>query len=66
MHPLGNDDKILKFRPNVKFKLLSPMRVVVAYDYCRAAKRIHVENTAIRQLSFFVVQRESPTGFGIL
>ena len=29
---------------------------MVAYDYCRAAKHIHVENTAIRHSRFFVVK----------
>ena len=56
MHLLGNDNKILNLRLNVKIKLLSPLRIVIAYDYCRAAKHIHVENTAIRHLRFFVVK----------
>lgn len=36
----------------MKFKLSSPLRTVIAYDYCRAAKHIYVEDTAIRQLRF--------------
>lgn len=49
MHPLGNDNKILKLRLNVKFKHLSPLRTVMAYDYCRAAKHIDGEDALIRQ-----------------
>ena len=40
----------------MKFKHLSPLRTVIAYDYSRAAKHIHVEHTAIRHLRFFVVK----------
>ena len=56
MHPLGNDNKILNLRPNVKLEHLSPLRIVIAYDHCRAAKHIDVENNAIHHLRFFVVK----------
>ena len=32
MHSLGNDNMILNLRLSVKFKLSSPLRIVIAYD----------------------------------
>ena len=63
MQALRNDNMILNLGLNMKFKLLPPLRTVTGYANCRAAKHIYVEDAAIRQLRFFIVKRETSTGF---